>query len=164
MLFRSDVADYEAHPALESALDGIECFIDGQPATKIISLSYIVFKDDTQAKMELGRSTVKNISSSDGVRWNMKDEYYLNRAMIKDDPKETGDVINASKLGHANNIASVKVGTKTYMALSDANGKIWVASTTDGKDWTIVKEELSLTGSVSSIDRKSTRLNSSHSV
>ena len=50
-----DVADYEAHPALESALDGIECFIDGQPATKIISLSYIVFKDDTQAKMELGR-------------------------------------------------------------------------------------------------------------
>ena len=154
-----DVADYEAHPALESALDGIECFIDGQPATKIISLSYIVFKDDTQAKMELGRSTVKNISSSDGVRWNMKDEYYLNRAMIKDDPKETGDVINASKLGHANNIASVKVGTKTYMALSDANGKIWVASTTDGKDWTIVKAELSLTGSVSSMVVKDGTLN-----
>lgn len=79
--------------------------------------------------------------------------------MIKDDPKETGDVINASKLGHANNIASVKVGTKTYMALSDANGKIWVASTTDGKDWTIVKEELSLTGSVSSMVVKDGTLN-----
>ena len=78
--------------------------------------------------------------------------------MIKDDPKETGDVINASKLGHANNIASVKVGTKTYMALSDANGKIWVASTTDGKDWTIVKEELSLTGSVSSMVVKDAQL------
>ena len=47
----------------------------------------------------------------------------------------------------------------TFMALSDANGKIWVASTTDGKDWTIVKEELSLTGSVSSMVVKDGTLN-----
>lgn len=43
--------------------------------------------------------------------------------------------------------------------MSDVNGKIWVASTTDGKDWAIVKEELSLTGSVSSMVVKDGTLN-----
>lgn len=45
------------------------------------------------------------------------------------------------------------------MALSDADGKIWVASTSDAKHWEIEKEALTLTGSVSSMVVKDGTLN-----
>lgn len=87
----------------------------------------------------------------------MTDEYYLNKAMVDETPVP-GD-FHSGKYGYADNVSAVKIGTKTFIALSDVNGKIWVASTTDGKDWTIVKEELSLTGSVSSMVVKDGTLN-----
>lgn len=156
-----NVVPNESHPEWSDMMSGYEMFLDGESSGQtetLIGLSCMMDDVDHSQPFSIpGTSNLKRVFSSDGTTWNMTDEYYLNKAMVDETPIP-GD-FHSGKYGYADNVSAVKIGTKTFIALSDVNGKIWVASTTDGKDWAIVKEELSLTGSVSSMVVKDGTLN-----
>lgn len=156
-----NVVPNESHPEWSDMMSGYEMFLDGESSGQtgtLIGLSCMMDDVDHSQPFSIpGTSNLKRVFSSDGTTWNMTDEYYLNKAMVDETPIP-GD-FHSGEYGYADNVSAVKIGTKTFIALSDVNGKIWVASTTDGKDWAIVKEELSLTGSVSSMVVKDGTLN-----
>lgn len=156
-----NVVPNESYPEWSDMMGGYEMFLDGESSGEtgtLIALSCMMDDVDHSQPFSIpGTSNLKRVFSSDGTAWNMTDEYYLNKAMVDETPVP-GD-FHSGKYGYADNVSAVKIGTKTFIALSDVNGKIWVASTTDGKDWAIVKEELSLTGSVSSMVVKDGTLN-----
>lgn len=150
-----------SYPEWSGMMSGYEMFLGGKSSGEtgtLIGLSCVMGNTDGSQPYSIGgTSNLKRVFSSNGTAWNMTDEYYLNKAMVNETPKKKTYL--SGKYGYADNVSAVKIGTKTFIALSDVNGKIWVASTTDGKDQTIVKEELSLTGSVSSMVVKDGTLN-----
>ena len=151
----------DSYPEWSDMMSGYEMFLDGQSTgetgTLIALSSAMGYTDKSQPFSIGGTSNLKRISSSDGTAWNMIDEYYLNKAMVGETPVANTEL--SGKYGYADNVSAVLVGAKAYMALSDADGKIWVASTSDAKHWEIEKEALTLTGSVSSMVVKDGTLN-----
>ena len=82
-----------SYPEWSGMMSGYEMFLGGKSSGEtgtLIGLSCVMGNTDGSQPYSIGgTSNLKRVFSSNGTAWNMTDEYYLNKAMVNETPKET---------------------------------------------------------------------------